>query len=119
MAAKTKKWNRLVAEAVFWLHVLILIVISLLGLFVAWYWVIIVLVLVKLQQLVFHGCLLTLLEVKERNLKKGTPCFYLAFKRFFGIRLSKRGVYWVSILQNLLAIAVALLATLFNIRLHI
>lgn len=116
---KNKKGNGLAAEIIFWLHTTTLLIITFLGLFIAWYWVVLVLVLVKIQQKIFHGCILTLWEVKERRLKKGTSCFYLTFKRFFGIRLSRRGIFWVSLIQNLASLVIAVGASLLNFRIHL
>jgi hypothetical protein len=116
---KNKKSNKTMAEFIFWLHSAVLVAIVLLGLFVAWYWVVLVLVIIKLQQKIFHGCILTIWEMRERRFKHGTSCFYISFKRFFGIKLTKRGVVFVSAMHNLLALMVALLAGILNIRLHL
>jgi len=116
---KQKASHKIISEFIFWLHTLILLIITFLGLFVPWGWVVLVLILLRAQQVFFHGCILTLWEVKERKLKKGTACFYLTFKRFFGIRLTKKGVYFVSIMQNVLTLVVAIMANIFNIRIHL
>lgn len=109
----------ILGELFFWLHTIILIVILAAGLFMAWWWVVLVLVIVRVQQVIFHGCILTLLEVREGGIKRGMAYYQLATRRFFGSRLSKRGVYIVSFSHNVVTISVVIFANLYNIRFHL
>ena len=89
------------------------------GLLMPWYWLVAIVMGLRLQVILLHGCILTLLEVKEEHHRKGTAYYYLAFKRFFGIRLNTVGVYIVSAVHDLIAGAVALYATIYHVRIHL
>lgn len=89
------------------------------GLFVAWYWVIVVLLLLRLHQIVLHGCVVTLLAQKEGAMPKGMVFYQLMAKRFFGFRLKKRYVKPTLIIHYSAALLIAILAGHYNFRLHI
>jgi hypothetical protein len=109
----------IVGEFIFWLHTVILSLIIVAGLFISWYWIVLIVVIVRAQQYVFHGCILTILEARENGIKKGMAYYQLAAKRFFGLNLSKKGVWAVSISHNILTFGVVLFANLEHVRLHL
>lgn len=119
MTAKRKKGNRFLAEFLFWVHTVCLIIVIFSGLIVSLPWVILILILIKLQQVIFHGCLITNFEIREGGLKKGHAYFQLAAKRFLGLRIGRRGVHVVSTGLTVTSLAVALLASAYHVRLHL
>lgn len=119
MAAKRKKGNRFLAEFLFWLHTACLIIVIISGLIVSLPWVILILILIKLQQIIFHGCLITSFEIREGGLKKGQVYFQLAAKRFLGLKIGRYGVHVVSTGLTLVSLVVALLASAYHVRLHL
>ena len=106
-------------EFIFWLHTVILSLILVAGLFISWYWIVIIVFIVRAQQYAFHGCILTILEAREGGIKKGQAYYQLAAKRFFGVRLSKKGVWAVSVSHNILTFGVVVFANLEHIRFHL
>jgi hypothetical protein len=115
---KQKLRQKLIAEFLFWLHVLISVVILFMGLFVAWYWVIVVLLLLRLHQIILHGCVVTLLAQKEGAMPKGMVFYQLMAKRFFGYRLKKRYVKPTLIIHYCAALGIAIAAGHYNFGLH-
>ncbi len=81
-----------------------------------WYWVVIVLVLLRVQQIVFHGCVVTLLEQREGGMPKGMVYYQLLFKRFFGYRLKRSSVKIVFLAHYAASLIIAILASYLNIR---
>lgn len=116
---KNSKSRVILGEAVFWLHTVILIAITVSGLFMAWWLVVIVLLVVKAQQMVFHGCILTILQAKEGQIKKGMAYYQLAARRFFGVRLGRRGVSAVAVSHNILTLGVLVWANIYGVRVHL
>lgn len=119
MSKKQKRSKKALAEFIFWLHTIILLLVLVSGLFIAWQWVLIILVLIKLQQFALHGCFLTILELKEEGSRRRHYYYQLAARRFAGARLNRRGVRIVSAVHVGLSLAIALLASYYNLRIHI
>ena len=121
MAKKQKRSfiTRLLAEFLFWVHFLISVAILVMGLFISWYWVIVVIVALRVHQVLLHNCVLTLLEQREGGLPKGTYYYQLLAKRFFGFRLKKKYVFPVLIIHYSLAILITVVATIYGFRLHL
>jgi hypothetical protein len=110
--------KKVLVEFLFWLHTIIILALLVAGLFIAWEWVFLILFVVKLQQWVFHGCILTLLETREGQIRKGTTFYQLAARRFLGAKLTRQAVVVVSAVQVAISLGVALAADLYNVRLH-
>ena len=89
------------------------------GLFIPLIWVFILIILWRIHLLIFHGCFLTILEQKEGAIPRGKGYIWLATKRFFGIRLSHTAVKWVSRVEAALGLAIAVVANIWHIRLHL
>ncbi|HET9721856.1 MAG TPA: hypothetical protein VFP32_02390, partial [Candidatus Saccharimonadales bacterium] len=62
---KRRLQTRILAEALFWLHFLISIAILVMGLFIPWFWVVIIIIALRLQQIILHGCIITILQYRE------------------------------------------------------
>ena len=112
-------FKRLFLEFLFWLHFLIAVFILIGGLFINWYWMVLVLALLRAQQLIFHGCALTLLEAREGGIPKGMAYYQLLAKRLFNYRLKKRYVFTVWAVHFGIGFAVTILAAAYNIRIHL
>lgn len=89
------------------------------GLFVDWYWVIIVLLLLRFHQMIFHGCVITLLAQKEGAMPRGMVFYQLMAKRFFGYKLKSRYVKPTLILHYSAALLIALAAQHYHFRIHL
>lgn len=78
------------------------------------------LVIVRLQQVVLHGCFLTLLEVQTGGLPKGHVYMQLVSQRFFGHRLSRRrGVRNAIALHIFLTLLISIVASHYNYRIRL
>jgi hypothetical protein len=119
MSKKRKTKHPWLNEFLFWLHTAIILAALLAGLFIPIRWVLALLVAIKLQQIAFHGCVLTNLEIKTGGIGKRRTYFELAVRRFLGLRINRSGDTVVTILVAIAAFGVALIAAHYNYRLHI
>ena len=118
MAKKPKTTNTF-AEFLFWFHTLVVCLITVSGIFVSWQWVLLILVLMKAQQYIFHGCFITYLELKEGGIPRGHTYYQIAAKRFFNARLGRKGVRIASFSQITLTIGIAVVAALYNFEVQL
>lgn len=117
--SKRRKSKKVVAEFFFWLHTLILLAVLVSGLFLSIWWVILFLVIIKVQQRLFHGCIITVFEIRSGGIKKGHAFFQLAARRFTGLKVGNRGVRLISNGYVLATLLVALAATASQTRINL
>lgn len=113
---KQKFHKTLLSEFLFWLHFLIFLFVLFAGLFIAWFWVIVFLVALRLQQIIFHGCIITVFARHEGVMGKHLYFYKVMARRFIGYKLQQSGVTLVYIVHNLASICIAILAGPYHLR---
>lgn len=111
--------QKLLAEFLFWLHFVISVVILIMGLFIPWDWVIIVLVILRVQQIILHGCVITLLEKRAGDIPKGMVFYQIMAQRFLGYHLERKYVAAVLVTHYSLALLLAIIIGHYNLRIHL
>lgn len=107
----------LLNELLIWLHTLMLLAILLSGLFVSFWWVVLLVFLHSLHLYLFDGCSITRFQIAEGGIPYGYSYFQYCAKRFFHRQLSKTGAHYISLILAVSTLTIAILASLSHTRL--